>query len=385
MSHGAKPDAPRALVERLHATPHRLVYAFAGAGAKVLYWLHDVPGSSRTVLEAADRYHPSSLRDALDGAADGSASGGVAGALAAVSHRRAQQLTVGDDEATPTFGVGVAAALTTDRQRRGEDRAHIASRDVLGTSGLTLRFEKGAWSRHDQETLVSRWALTEMARTSGLMGPFQPAPEAGVVVEPWFTPSEVYRTFLDDPQALLVLNTTGHVAEAREPQETTAWVSGSFHPMHEGHRLLAARAEAHLGRKVGYELALKNAEKAETDALEGRRRAQQAWGDRPVALSHAALFHVKAERFPGAVFVVGVDTARRVLDPSFYGGEDAMASSLARIQALGCRFLVAGRYAEGSFRTLADLAVPEVWSSLFEALPDFRKDLSSTEVRAGWS
>lgn len=384
MNHGAKSDDARVLIERLHATPHRLVYAFAGAGAKALYWLHDVPGSSRTVLEATDRYHPASLRDALDGFPDGSASGGVAGALASASHRRAQQIVSGDNPPTPTFGVGVAAALTTDRQRRGEDRAHIASHDVLGSSGVTLRFDKGAWSRHDQESLVSRWALTEMARSSGLMGPFEPSATSGVVTEPWFTPSDTYRAFLSNPQALLVLDANGRVVDVSQAQETTAWVSGSFYPMHEGHRLLAARAEAHLGRKVGYELALKNAEKAETNAVEGRRRAQQAWGDRPVALSHAALFHVKAERFPGAVFVVGVDTARRVLDPSFYGGEEAMETSLGRIKALNCRFLVAGRYAEGSFRTLADLVVPSDWASLFEALPDFRKDLSSTEVRDSW-
>jgi hypothetical protein len=385
MSQGAHAADARALVERIHATPHRLVYAFAGAGAKSLYWLHDVPGSSRTVLEATDHYHPESLRDALGRAPGGSASGGTAGALAAVSNDRAKVVTHADASPTPTLGVGVAAALATDRMRRGEDRAHVASCDALGTSGVTLKFEKGAWSRHDQETLVSRWALTEIAHASGLMGPIEPAAQAGLTVEPWFHPSDAYAAFLSDPDGVLAADAQGRLLDPAGPLEATAWVSGSFHPMHEGHRLLAARAEAHLGRKVGYELALKNAEKAETNALQGRRRAQQAWGDRPVVLSHAALFHRKAERFPGAVFVVGVDTARRVLDPAFYGSEADMASSLARIQALGCRFLVAGRYAEGSFRTLSDLAVPDAWTALFEALPDFRMDVSSTEVRAGWA
>ena len=53
------------LVTRIHATPHRAVLAFAGAGSQALAWLHGVGGSSRTILSAIDIYSPQSMRHLL--------------------------------------------------------------------------------------------------------------------------------------------------------------------------------------------------------------------------------------------------------------------------------------------------------------------------------
>ena len=96
-------EAPPPLdrVERLHATPHRTVFAFAGAGSRVLAWLHAVGGSSRTVLEAHDHYHPASLREALGREPDPAVSPGVAIDLARRSHARALRLVVADTAPTP--------------------------------------------------------------------------------------------------------------------------------------------------------------------------------------------------------------------------------------------------------------------------------------------
>ncbi len=91
-----------------------------------------------------------------------------------------------------------------------------------------------------------------------------------------------------------------------------------------------------------------------------------------------------AERLPGVIFVLGVDTARRVLQPRFYGGREGRAGAMARIRAAGSRFLVAGRAGPDGFRTLDDLEVPGDLADLFEPLPAFRVDLSSTELRAAW-
>ena len=43
-------------------------------------------------------------------------------------------------------------------------------------------------------------------------------------------------------------------------------------------------------------------------------------------------------------FVVGVDTAVRVVDPKYAGGsEETLRGDLEKIRRAGCRFLVAGR------------------------------------------
>jgi hypothetical protein len=88
--------------------------------------------------------------------------------------------------------------------------------------------------------------------------------------------------------------------------------------------------------------------------------------------------------FPGAVFVVGVDTAERIIAPRYYGGEEPMQAALTEIGKQGCRFLVAGRHAaDGRFVTLCDVPVPDAFRRLFSAIAadDFRLDISSTQLR----
>ena len=52
------------VIDAIHASDLRAVIEFAGAGAPALAWLHGRAGSSRTVLEASDRYAPASLAEA---------------------------------------------------------------------------------------------------------------------------------------------------------------------------------------------------------------------------------------------------------------------------------------------------------------------------------
>ena len=88
----------------------------------------------------------------------------------------------------------------------------------------------------------------------------------------------------------------------------------------------------------------------------------------------------------GNAFVVGADTAARIVEPRFYGGTEAgTAEALGRFRSQGCRFLVAGRARpDGAFADLSSLAIPEPWRDLFDGIPGeiFRVDLSSTELRA---
>jgi len=84
------------------------------------------------------------------------------------------------------------------------------------------------------------------------------------------------------------------------------------------------------------------------------------------------------------VFVIGVDTALRVVDPRFHAGRrDRLQAALAELRDLGCRFLVAGRHDGEHFGTLAEVEIPEGFEALFEELPEaeFRIDLSSTQIR----
>ncbi|HUG93597.1 MAG TPA: hypothetical protein VML55_22340 [Planctomycetaceae bacterium] len=160
-------------------------------------------------------------------------------------------------------------------------------------------------------------------------------------------------------------------------------LSGSFNPRHHGHGLLRDAAERRLGQPVGYELAVVNAEKPPLELPDVLRRARQ-FDDQPVVLTRAATFVEKAALLPETTFVVGIDTAARIVNTRFYGGSTReMHQALATIGEAGCRFLVAGRWIAGRFQTLSEIGLPARHARLFDELTaaEFRCDISSSELR----
>lgn len=161
-------------------------------------------------------------------------------------------------------------------------------------------------------------------------------------------------------------------------------LSGSFNPRHHGHEQLRRAAEDWLGCAVHYELPLLNAEKSSLDAGAAVERCAQ-FADAPIAVTRAATFVEKAQILPDTVFVVGADTALRVIQPRFYGADpQRTAAALAGIRQCGCRFLVAARRIAGRLVTVRDLVLPAGCDDLFEELPPdrFRSDVSSTDLRS---
>lgn len=163
-----------------------------------------------------------------------------------------------------------------------------------------------------------------------------------------------------------------------------AVLPGSFDPLHRGHTGLAAVAAARLGVEVHFELSVVNADKPELPREEVERRVAQFAGVGPVWVTRAATFEAKADLFPGAAFVLGWDTAVRVIDPKYYGGEPGRDAALRALLVRGCRFVVGGRTdAGGAFRVWDAGAVAGEFAGLFVPLTeaDFRADVSSTELR----
>jgi hypothetical protein len=102
-------------------------------------------------------------------------------------------------------------------------------------------------------------------------------------------------------------------------------------------------------------------------------------------LTRAPKFPEKARLFPGATFIVGADTAGRIVDPRFYNdGEAGRDAELADFCARGCRLLVASRVdRSGALMRLEDISIPPHLAGLFAAIPvdRFRMDVSSTQLR----
>jgi hypothetical protein len=173
----------------------------------------------------------------------------------------------------------------------------------------------------------------------------------------------------------------GHSSFARP----RALLPGSFNPLHHGHTGLAAAAAVHLGVAVAFELSVANVDKPELDADEVARRVAQFAGVGPIWVTRAATFAAKAGLFPRAAFVVGWDTAVRLIDVRYYAADAARRDACLRaLSDAGCRVVVGGRAgADGHFRTWDGGGVPAVFRGLFVPLAeaDFRADVSSTSLR----
>jgi len=167
------------------------------------------------------------------------------------------------------------------------------------------------------------------------------------------------------------------------PEPPGSLLCGAFDPLHDGHRSLLQIAERALDCPVGYELSAFNVEKPALSREQLHARSFQ-FNMHPLAITAAPTFAEKAAVLPETTFVIGVDTAIRVVDPRFYlNSVESMHRALQQIRDQGCQFLVAGRLIDECFTTLVDVQIPERFDDLFLPLTEdeFRADISSTELR----
>ena len=159
---------------------------------------------------------------------------------------------------------------------------------------------------------------------------------------------------------------------------------GAFHPLHEGHREMAAVAAAICEGEVDFELSIHNVDKPEIAHQEVTRRAAQFSHDQVLWMTRAATFAEKATIFPGSHFVIGADTAMRLANLWYYDGDlKSRDQALETLRRNDCRFLVFGRLVKDKYHGLEDLGLPEDWKSLCRGVSEktFRRDISSSELR----
>ncbi len=155
-------------IEAIHAAPLQLVFEFAGAGSLGLYWLHAVAGSSRTLLEAGDRYAAAALADLLGGPPEQAVAPVTAAAMARRAYDRAGFLA---PEQPALLGLACTAAISTDRERRGANRAIVAACDGTFYQLYDLTMAKGLRDRANEESLVARLIIAAIAAACEITPP----------------------------------------------------------------------------------------------------------------------------------------------------------------------------------------------------------------------
>ena len=370
----------RAIVEEIHGTSTLASIVVAGAGTQAISWLLGVAGASRTVLEIQVPYASSAFTEFTGYEPEQFVSAGAARGLARAAYRRALHLRQDD---TPVVGVACTATIATDRPKRGEHRCHIALWSAQGVYSYNLTFVKGLRDRDGEDFLASAIILNGLATASGVDKTLPLDLDA-------FEKVEIEATEYEDPiKALLAEHVESVTIDAAGNMIADAPVSGgvlpgSFNPLHDGHEALASIASELLGAEVSFELSVVNVDKPPLEEGEIRRRVAQFAGKGSIVLTRVPVFYKKGRIFPGVAFIIGWDTAVRLVESKYYDDQQSkMLMALEELRQLGCRFLVAGRAEDDKFHTLAEVSIPEGLEDLFIEIPEsaFRSDLSSTELR----
>jgi Cytidylyltransferase-like len=371
------------LISQLHASGCKAALAITGGGSGAVGELLRIPGGSRLLIEAQVPYDTLALATFLGFAPAQACSADTAIAMARRARARAVRLV---PAGTKLVGLGATAALVSDRPRKGEHRFHIAFANSARIAHCTGILAKGRRDRAGEEDLVSRAIILWLAQACGISAP---SPRSLLDADEHFVEAGV--ATLDNIDQLLAGEVNRVTAQPDGQMTLSAppypvLLPGSFNPMHAGHVLLARVAEELRQQPLAFEISVTNVDKPPLAADTVRHRlAQFAWKS-PVELTRAPTFVEKSRLFPGTTFVIGADTAERLVQPKYYGDDEArMHVALEEIGSSGASFLVAVRSdAAGRLRGLIDIPVPQRFADLFTQIPEdrFRLDTSSSEIRA---
>lgn len=382
----------RQLISQLHASGRKAALAISGGGSGAIGELLRVPGGSRLLIEAQVPYDEMALAAFLGFAPAQACSSDTAIAMAQSARARAATLAPRADVGVGTdlVGLGATAALVSDRPRRGEHRFHIAFANAAGPNSIgahcTCVMAKGRRDRAAEEDLVARAILIMLARACGVAAP---SPQCLIDADEHYAEAAVAaadtidRLLAGEHDRVTVQPDGQMLLSAARP---SVLFPGSFNPVHEGHLLLARIAEELRQQPLAFEISVTNVDKPPLAGETVRRRLTQFAWKSPVELTRAPTFLEKSRLFPKTTFVIGADTAERLVAPKYYGGDaDRMQLALEEIASSGGSFLVAVRLdAAGRVCALNDIPVPRRYADLFAEISEhrFRVDISSSEIRA---
>lgn len=324
-------------------------------------------GASNALIAAHVPYHHQAMIDVLgyEPANYCSALTSRRLAMRAFLHARQLEQTTGENY---LYGVGITAALRSERPKRGDHRAFVALQTPHQTVVWHVPFEKGVLTRLEEERELADRTFRFLASSLELASETSDLAPIG-------------KASVNDSISHLLGE-----APAVYGDPGSAVLPGAFNPLHDGHRRMLDLAEKRLNQSVVFELSIRNVDKPGLDFIDIDERTKQFESDacvltnQPKFIEKARLLFNKA----GGTFVVGTDTISRIDQARYYESRQHRDDAISELTDLGIRFLVFGRREDADFRTLEDLELGADLLALCDGVAEseFRCDVSSTELRA---
>ncbi|CAD5173935.1 unnamed protein product [Musa acuminata subsp. malaccensis] len=374
----------RAAVDAIHSTPTKAVVYLSGGASQALGWLMSLPGASNTILEVVVPYSKNSMTQLLGKIPAQFVSNQTAEEMALLAYNRALKLS--RPAGLPVLGVGFTGSLATTYTKHGDHRFYLSTRtcDRLWTSSVTLL--KGLRTREEEDRVSSHFllkAISDACKVSATFSSELYESEVPDEYERQVDEDEELQQIIDGKLCMKIYDFSGGTDTA---SERMVILPGSFNPLHDGHLRLSEIASSICENGFPcFEISVINPDKPPLSLAEIKSRVEQfRKAGKTVIISNQPYFYKKAEIFPGSAFVIGADTAVRLINPKYYGGSySQMLEILLGCKRTGCTFLVGGRLVDGVFKVLEDLDIPQELNDMFISIPleKFRMDISSTEIR----
>lgn len=317
------------------------VYVVAtGAGASIQRSLWRPPGASDFFVGATFPYDGSETIDFLgfnpsEEGGHGFCSEETAIDLGAEAYVRAKAVDYIKERNRPTIGIGVTAAVSSAKERRGENRFHLSVvSDVKGTPScivftMTLPKGVGLERRVEDEWAVAyhtKNLLLEVLEGKTHLGSnaHGPLPDLSDTLR-----RKILAHPLRDPSGRRGKLQVDHFQTNNVPADF-AFFPGSFDPLHAGHKFMGHMME----KPIVYAVCADHVHKPPLSAISMlnrlanfraesilRKGGREDLGDRHPAYLYLSegdpLLVDKLKRYPGQNWVLGADTFDRILDPKW--------------------------------------------------------------------
>lgn len=319
-----------------------------------------------------------------------------------LAQRAWQDAKMWNQGSTPVFGV----ALTTTSRSESDEIYYLSVWSQSDFNSTVVTEYQLQVHNNYSNTKLCDWFLRGLAEAANI--PIVTSSEIQPTRHRWETNTDPISAVLLGSAKFALFNSKGDIRIEAEPyvaedyscDKSTIYLlyPGSFNPLHWGHTelasaaIMASRRLSHNATKsrviLTYEISSVIVDKHAVSENEIRARIKQFTStQRRVALTTARLFIEKAKIFKNHGFVVGIDTARRILDPRFYqNSEESIIAALQEIENNGCYFLVGGRKdpLSNEWDELSKICIPKCLERMFVEInsADFRVDISSTQLRA---